>query len=169
MNIDTYVPYPCLGSWDSLDPLNETFTTDKSIIEVMSLNETPWNNLHHNSSFLPSLSEMPSCLEVYISHNPTHPLQTSILVHEVLSEGNMGNIVVPCLSIFPLNLELLRTLILGFPILLMRSGFILKFSKNFKLSSHGHMRRCLVLMWQLWCMKHLPILVQSLFANGFVP
>lgn len=72
--------------------MNETFPTDESIFEVMSLDETPWNDLHHRSPFLPSLSEMPSCLEAFVSHNPTHPLQTPILVHEVLSEGNMGNI-----------------------------------------------------------------------------
>lgn len=28
MNLDTYVPSPWLGSWDSPDPLNETFPID---------------------------------------------------------------------------------------------------------------------------------------------
>jgi hypothetical protein len=71
MNLDTYVPSPWLGSWDSPDPLNETFPTDESIIEVMSLDETPWNDLHHRSSFLPSLDEMPSCLEAFCFSFPT--------------------------------------------------------------------------------------------------
>jgi len=92
MNLDTYVPFPWLSSWDSLDPLNETFPTDESIVEVMFLDKTPWNDLHHRSSFLPSLGEMPLCLEVFVSHFPTHPLQTLVLVHEFLLEGNMGNI-----------------------------------------------------------------------------
>jgi len=35
---------------------------------------------------------MPSFLEVFVSHFPTHPIQTLVLVHEVLFEGNMGNI-----------------------------------------------------------------------------
>lgn len=34
---------------------------------------------------------MPLCLEALISHNPTHLLQTPILVHKVLSKGNIGN------------------------------------------------------------------------------
>ena len=92
MNLNTYVPSPYLGSWDSTGPLSETFPTNESIIEVMSLDETPWNDLHHHSSFLPNLSQMPSFLEAFVSHCPTLPLQTTALVHEVLSEGNIGNI-----------------------------------------------------------------------------
>lgn len=92
MNLDTYVPSPQLVSWDSPDPLNKTFPINGSIIEVMSLDETPWNNLHHHSSFLPSLNEIPSYLEAPVSHYPTPPLQTPIMVHDVLLEGNMGNI-----------------------------------------------------------------------------
>eukprot|EP00253_Pinus_taeda_P021097 PITA_21097 len=41
VNLNTYVPSPWLGSWDSLDPLNETFPTDESIMEVMSLELRP--------------------------------------------------------------------------------------------------------------------------------
>ena len=92
MHVDTYSQSPWLGSWDLPDPLNEIFPTNESIFEVMSLDETPWNDVHHLSSFLPSLSEIPLCLGAFVSHNPTHPLQTPIFVHEVLSEGNMGNI-----------------------------------------------------------------------------
>lgn len=92
MHLDTYSKSPRLGSWDSSDPLNEIFPTDESIFEVMSLDETPWNVAHHHSSFLPSLSEIPSCLEAFVSHNSTHPLQTHALVHDILFEGNMGNI-----------------------------------------------------------------------------
>lgn len=81
MNLDIYVPSPWLGYWDSLDPLNKTFTTEESIVEVMSLENTPWNDLHHFSSFIPSLDDMPSYLEAFVSHFPTPPLQTAILVH----------------------------------------------------------------------------------------
>lgn len=100
MNLDTYVPSPWLGSQDSLDPLNETFPTDESIVEVMSLDETPWNGLHQCSPFLPNLDEIPSYLEAFVSHCPTPPLQTHVLVHSVLLEGNMGNIT----ATMPLNI-----------------------------------------------------------------
>lgn len=89
-----------------MDPLNETFPTNESIIEVMSLDETPSSNLHHHSSFFPILSEMPSCLEAFVSHNPMHPLQRSFLVHEVLSEGNMGNII----ATMPLDISIKPTI-----------------------------------------------------------
>jgi len=111
MSLDTYVPSLWLGSWDSIDPLNKIFPTNESIIEVMSLDETPWNSLHHRSSFLPSLGEMPSCLEAFVSHFPTHPLQTQVLVHEVPSEGNMGNITTTMpldISIKPRIIEKLK-------------------------------------------------------------
>ena len=108
MHIDAYLQSSWLGSWDSPDPLNETFPTDESITEVMSLKENPWNDAHHRSSFLPSLSEIPSCPEAFISHNPMQPLQTHVLVHAFLCEGNMGNITATMpieISIKPGNFE----------------------------------------------------------------
>jgi len=86
MHLDAYSQSPWLGSLDSPDPLNETFPNKESIIEVKSLEETPWDDAHHLSSFLRSLGEISSCLETFFSYALTHPLQTPILVHEVLSE-----------------------------------------------------------------------------------
>lgn len=78
MHLDVYSHSPWLGSWDSLDPLNETFCTDESITKVMSLEEMPWNDAHHRSLFLPSLGEISSCLDTFVSHTLTHPLQRPI-------------------------------------------------------------------------------------------
>lgn len=58
MHLDMYLQSPWLGSWDSPDPLNEIFPADESTIEVMPLEKTPWNDAHHHSSFLPSLSDL---------------------------------------------------------------------------------------------------------------
>lgn len=66
----------------------------------MSLEETPWNDAHHHSSFILSLGEISSCLYTFVSCAPTHPLQTPILVHEVLSWGNMGSIT----ATIPINI-----------------------------------------------------------------
>lgn len=103
MNLDTYVSWPWLVSWDSMDPFEWDFPINETIIEVMYLDEIPWNVLHHHSYFLPSLDEMPSCLEVFVSRFPTLPVHTPILVHEVLSEGNIEKISLQCLLTFPLN------------------------------------------------------------------
>ena len=112
----------------------------------MSLDESPWNDIHHCYSFIPSLSEIPSCLEALVSHNPMHPLQTPILVHEVLSKVIWGALLQPCLLTFLLSLGLLTMFILGFPVLLLRSCFTPIFLNNFMMSLLGHIMKCLVLI-----------------------
>lgn len=92
--------------------MNEIFPTNESIVEVMSLDETPWNDVHHRSLFLPILSEVPSFLEAFISHNTTHPLQTPVLVHEVLSECNIGNIT----ATMPINISIKPGVVENIPI-----------------------------------------------------
>lgn len=56
-------------------------------MEVMSLEESPWINNHHRSSFLPCPAVMSTVFEKISS--PFPPL---IVTHEVWSEGNLGNI-----------------------------------------------------------------------------
>ena len=77
---------------DSPNPLREVFPSDEAIVETMSLEDLPWSDGHHRSSFLPSLGAMSNCLERFTSQVPTPPLQTPILTHEVLSRGNLSNI-----------------------------------------------------------------------------
>lgn len=91
-SIHTYSQSPWFGSWDYDDPLNERFLTDEGILEVMYLEETPWNDGHHRSSFLSSLCEIATGLENRVSPESTGPHQNPISVHEFLFEGRMGNI-----------------------------------------------------------------------------
>ena len=91
-SLDTYAQSPWFGSWESDDPLNDTFPTDKSIVEVMYLEETLWDDGHHHSSFLPIPCDISACPRSHASFVPNDPFQNPILIHEVLSEGNMGNI-----------------------------------------------------------------------------
>lgn len=101
MTLDIYSQSPWLGQADSPDPLKENFPSDESIIETMSLEELPWGNGHHRSSFIPSLGAMIYCLERYASQVPTPPLQTPILMHEVFSKGNLSNIT----QTIPINIS----------------------------------------------------------------
>jgi len=89
---NSYARSPWLGNEASLDPLQETFPSDEAIIETMSLEELPWPNHHHRSSFLPAHQDMLTCLERFAPYLPSQPLQTPIQVYQVSSEGNMGNI-----------------------------------------------------------------------------
>lgn len=52
---EDYSPLPWLELVSSSDPFNHIFSTDEIIMEVMTLDEIPWNNHHHRSSFLPCL------------------------------------------------------------------------------------------------------------------
>ena len=76
----------------SSDTLKEIFPYDEAIIETMSLEEPPWSDHHHRSSFLPTHREILTCLEWFDPHLPSQPLQTPIQIYQVSSEGNMENI-----------------------------------------------------------------------------
>ena len=60
---DSCVHLPWLGDEATSDPLKEIFPSDEAIIETMSLEEPPWSDHHHRSSFLPTHQEMIACLE----------------------------------------------------------------------------------------------------------
>ena len=92
MLFDAKSQFPWLGSSDSSNPLNETFPSNESIMETMSLEETPWNDIHHHSSFLLKLGVAQSCHENITPYVPRDPLPTSMSAHEVFFEGNMGSI-----------------------------------------------------------------------------
>src|SRR5699024_7256701 len=130
--------------------------------------ETCWNDIHHPSSLLLSQSEIPSCPKAFFNHNLTHPLQTPIFVNEFLSEGTMGNITATIPLDISIKLWIVENITLGFRVLLMGSGFTPTFLHNFMTSLLSHMRKCLVFIQILWCMKYLRILMQSMFINGFV-
>lgn len=85
--LDTYSQSLWLGTLESPDPLAETFLADERIMEVMSLEEPPWINTYHRSSFLPCPMVMYT-----IFKESSSPFPLSIVTHEVWSEGNLGNI-----------------------------------------------------------------------------
>ena len=58
----------------------------------MSLEEPPWHDSHHRSSFLPAHQDMLTCFERFARCLPFQILQTPIQVYQVSSEGNMANI-----------------------------------------------------------------------------
>jgi len=57
-SLDAYSQSPWLGDLESPDPLAETFLADEGILEVMYLEEPPWIDSHHRSSFLPHSTVM---------------------------------------------------------------------------------------------------------------
>ena len=49
-----HMPYWLKHSSPSLDYISHTLPTDESIMEVMSLDEIPWEDYHQRSSFIPA-------------------------------------------------------------------------------------------------------------------
>ena len=68
---------------------------------LMSVKELPWEDFHHRPSFLPNIQLMEDNLESIISPDIVKNPQTLILTHNVLSEGNMGNIT----ETFPIDIS----------------------------------------------------------------
>ena len=62
------------------------------VIEAMSLEELPWKNRHHWYSFLPDLTIVEKNITSLVPPEIVDMSQSPILTHDVLSEGNLGNI-----------------------------------------------------------------------------
>ena len=74
------------------DPFQQVFHTDESIREFLSLDELPWDDLHHRSSFLPEFdrleNEFSSILMIDYVKEPHNPIS----IKNSDSEINLGNI-----------------------------------------------------------------------------
>jgi hypothetical protein len=76
----------------ALDYISHIFPSDESIMEMLSIDDLPWDDNHHRSSFLPPLEESHRDIHYVFPPNVTNALQSPILTKDTLSEGNMGNI-----------------------------------------------------------------------------
>jgi hypothetical protein len=86
-----------MPSWlDSLssaiDYISKIFPSDESSMEMLSIDDVPWDDNHHRSSFLLPLEEIHQDIHSVFPSNVTNAPQSPILTQDTLSEGNMGNI-----------------------------------------------------------------------------
>jgi hypothetical protein len=86
-----------MSSWlDSLssaiDYISQIFPSDESIMEMLSIDDVPWDDNDHRSSFLPPLEEIHQDIHSVFPPDVTDSPQSPILTQDTLSEGNMGNI-----------------------------------------------------------------------------
>jgi hypothetical protein len=90
---DTYSMPSWLDSLSSaIDYISHIFPSDESIMEMLSIDDVPWDDNHHRSSFLPPLEEIHQDIHSVFPPNVTNSPQSPILTKDTLSEGNMGNI-----------------------------------------------------------------------------
>jgi hypothetical protein len=77
---DTYSFPSWLDSLSSaFDYILQIFPLDKSIMEIFSIDEVPWDENHHRSSFLPSLDEIEEDIHFIFPPNVVNSPQSPIL------------------------------------------------------------------------------------------
>jgi hypothetical protein len=86
-----------LPSWlyslsSTFDYILHIFPSDESIMEMISIEEAPWDDNHHRSSFLTSLDEIEKCISSIFPIDIIDSPQSLILTQDTISEGNLGNI-----------------------------------------------------------------------------
>jgi hypothetical protein len=75
-----------------VDYVSQIFPSDESIMEILSIDDLPWDDNHHRSSFLPPLEGIHQDIHSVFPPDVTDAPQSPILTQDTLSEGNMGNI-----------------------------------------------------------------------------
>jgi hypothetical protein len=90
---DAYSVPSWLDSLSSIvDYISQIFPSDESIMKMLNIDNLPWDDNHHRSSFLPPLEEIHQEIHSVFPPNVTNSPQSPILTQDTLSEGNMGNI-----------------------------------------------------------------------------
>ena len=73
-------------------PFQQVFHIDESIREFLSLDELPWDDLHHRSSFLPELGRFENDFSTIFIIDYVKEPQNPISITNLDSETNLGNI-----------------------------------------------------------------------------
>ena len=87
-----HLPYWLEPSLLVLDYLSMTFPFDESIMEIMSTDESIWEDHHHRSMFLPNTSLGSHDFASLFPTDIVNVLQSPILLQDIYSEGNLCNI-----------------------------------------------------------------------------
>jgi hypothetical protein len=61
-------------------------------MEIISIEEVPWDDKHHRSSFLPSLDKIEKDIHSIIVDGVVDSPQFPILTQDITYEGNLGKI-----------------------------------------------------------------------------
>jgi hypothetical protein len=90
---DTYSMPSWLSSLSSaIDYISQIFPSDEYIMEILSIENVPWDDSHHRSSFLPPLEEIQEDIHSVFPPDVVNFPKSPILTQDTLSEGNLGNI-----------------------------------------------------------------------------
>jgi hypothetical protein len=76
----------------SFEYISHIFPSDESIMEMISIEEVPWDDNYHRSSFLSPLEEIQEDIHSIFPLDVVKFPQYPILMQDTISEGNLGNI-----------------------------------------------------------------------------
>ena len=93
VTLDPYhLPYWLEPSLPILDYLSKTFPFDESIMEIMNIDESIWEDHHHRSMFLPNTSLVRHDFASLFPTDIVNVPQSLILLQDTDSKGNLFNI-----------------------------------------------------------------------------
>ena len=75
-----------------MDYLSENFPSDESIMDIMNMNESIWEDHHHRSLFLPNTSSVNHDFASLFSTDISKAHQSPILLQDTDSKENLCNI-----------------------------------------------------------------------------
>ena len=87
-----HLPYWLEPSLPLLYYLSETFPSDESIMEIMNMNESIWEDHHHRSLFLLNISSVNHDFASLFSTDIVKAPQSPILLQDTDFEGKLCNI-----------------------------------------------------------------------------
>jgi hypothetical protein len=76
----------------AFDYISQFFSSDEYIMEILSINDVPWDDFHYRSSFLTPLKEIQEDIHYVFPPDVVDFPQSPILTQDTLTEGNLGNI-----------------------------------------------------------------------------
>ena len=77
---------------NSHDILDQTFSFDESIMEVMNISERPWEEMHHRSLLISKLDSLEFKPKIFYLDDDMERYQFPIQTHNRLSERHFKNI-----------------------------------------------------------------------------
>ena len=94
--LEEYDPYTS-PVWDINTPnnhdiLDQTFSSDEAIMEVMNISKRSWEDMHHRSSFPSKLDSLEVKHDNFYLDDDMERYQYPVQTHNVISEGNLENI-----------------------------------------------------------------------------
>ena len=99
-------------------------------MKVISLEELPWKDHHHQSCLLLDLTTVETNIKSLVSTDVVENPQTPILTNNVLSEGNLGNITLTMFIDISVKPGVKENIKLGLLVALLKSKLTRPCSKN---------------------------------------